>query len=143
MRTEAGPPWVRYRLLLDLEGVPQDAPKARDALADLLAAPCPFAALIMLELLAALREEAPEDPGLWYDILHAADVLSRFPKARKDPRFRDLIAVLLSKARPDGTFVPESVYLPYKAWDFGQKKEPSEWIKFAVERIQFRLQIKE
>ena len=34
-----GPPWVRYRSLLDLEGVPPDAPEARATLADLLAAP--------------------------------------------------------------------------------------------------------
>lgn len=150
--------------------------------------PCPFATLIMLELLAALREEAPRDPeaealaegseaaagvdalldcwersadrhpymffmgtdfrklkapGLWYDILHVADVLSRYPKARSDPRFLDMLGVLRSKARPDGTFVPESVYQPYKAWDFGQKKEPSPWIKFTVERIHLRLRMKE
>ena len=142
----------------------------------------------MLELLAALREESPEDtearslaegpeadagvealldcwersearhpymffmgtdfrklkaPGLWYDILHVADVLSRFPKALRDPRFRDLVSVLRSKAQADGSFVPESVYLPYKAWDFGQKKEPSPWIRFTVERIHLRLQMKE
>ncbi|HSV56741.1 MAG TPA: hypothetical protein VLH39_06505, partial [Magnetospirillaceae bacterium] len=146
--------------------------------------PCPFATLIMLELLAALREEAPENsearnpaegpeaatgiealldcwersgerhpymffmgtdfrklkaPGLWYDIIHVTDVLSRFPRARKDPRFRDMLSVLRAKARPDGTFVPESVYQPYKAWDFGQKKEASPWIALAVERILLRL----
>ncbi len=145
--------------------------------------PCPFATLILLELLAAFREEAPGDPeaealaegseaaagvealldcweksgdrhpymffmgkdfrklkapGLWYDILHVADVLSRFPKARGDPRFRDMLSVVRSKARPDGTFVPESVYQPYKAWDFGQKKEPSPWLAVAVERIEAR-----
>lgn len=145
--------------------------------------PCPFATLIMLELLAALREEAPGDPeaealaegtqaaagvealldcwersesrhpymffmgtdfrklkapGLWYDILHVADVLSRFPKARGDPRFRNMLSVVRSKARPDGAFVPESVYQPYKAWDFGQKKEASPWIDLVVERIEAR-----
>ena len=145
--------------------------------------PCPFATLIMLELLAALREEAPGDseakalsegpgayagveallaaweqsaarhpymffmgtdfrklkaPGLWYDILHVADVLSRFPRARGDTRFRDMLGVLRAKARPDGSFVPESVYQPYKAWDFGQKKEPSPWIGLVVARIEAR-----
>ena len=146
--------------------------------------PCPFATLILLELLASLREEAPADPeaqdlaegpeadagiealldcwersearhpymffmgtdfrklkapGLWYDILHVADVLSRFPKAREDPRFLDMLGVLRSKARPDGTFVPESVYQPYKAWDFGQKKEASPWIGLVVERVEARM----
>ncbi len=146
--------------------------------------PCPFATLIMLELLAALREEAPGDPeakalsegpgadagvealldcwersgerhpymffmgtdfrklkapGLWYDILHVTDVLSRFPKARRDPRFRDMLEVLRAKAGPDGSFVPESAYQPYKAWDFGQKKAASPWIGLAVERILLRL----
>lgn len=142
--------------------------------------PCPFATLSMLELLAALREENPDDeeaselasgsaarsglealldcwsgsgerhpymffmgtdfrklkaPCLWYDILHVADVFSRFPAALPDPRFRAMLDAIRSKARPDGTFVPESVYLPYKAWDFGQKKEPSPWLEFLVARI--------
>jgi len=146
--------------------------------------PCPFATLILLELLASLREEAPADPeardlaegpeadagiealldswarsaerhpymfymgtdfrklkapGLWYDILHVSDVLSRFPKARGDPRFLDMLGVLRSKARPDGTFVPESAYQPYKAWDFGQKKEASPWIGLAIARIEARM----
>jgi hypothetical protein len=146
--------------------------------------PCPFATLIMLELLAALREEAPEDPeardlaegpeaaagiealldcwersgerhpymffmgtdfrklkapGLWYDILHVTDVLSRFPKARTDPRFRDMVSAVRIKARPDGSFVPESVYQPYKAWDFGQKKENSPWIGLVVARMEARM----
>lgn len=145
--------------------------------------PCPFATLILLELLAALREEAPEDPearawvegpeaaagvealldcwersearhpymffmgtdfrklkapGLWYDILHVTDVLSRLPKARGDPRLRDMLSVVRAKARPDGTFVPESVFQPYKGWDFGQKKEASPWIGLMVERIEAR-----
>jgi hypothetical protein len=44
-----------------------------------------------------------------------------------------------AKARPDGSFLPESVYQPYKAWDFGQKKDGSPWIEFLVERIERRL----
>lgn len=146
--------------------------------------PCPFATLIMLELLAVLREEAPGDaelvalsdgpaaaagieallscwersetwhpyifymgtdfrklkaPGLWYDILHTADVLSRFPEARADPRFREMSDTLRSKRRPDGAFAPESVYQPYKAWDFGQKKEGSPWIELVASRIESRM----
>jgi len=71
-------------------------------------------------------------PGLWYDILHVADVLSRYPKTHTDTRFRTMLDIILSKATPDGEFVPESVYQPYKAWDFGQKKEASPWLEYKV-----------
>lgn len=78
-------------------------------------------------------------PFLWYDILHVVDVLSRYPRARRDPRFLEMLEVVESKAKPDGSFVPESVYSPYSAWDFGQKKGASPWIEFLVARIRKRL----
>lgn len=78
-------------------------------------------------------------PFLWYDILHVVDVLSRYPRARRDPRFLEMLEVVESKAQADGSFAAESVYAPYKAWDFGQKKEDSPWIEFLVARIRLRL----
>lgn len=79
----------------------------------------------------------PKLPWLWYDILHVAEVLSRCPGAKEDPRFADMLRVLDAASTPEG-FVPASAYLAYKAWDFGQKKSPSEWLGFARARIAAR-----
>lgn len=77
-------------------------------------------------------------PPIWYDIVAVLDVLSRFPFARDDPRMRDMLAVLAAKQRPDGLFVPESVYMACKGWDCGQKKEPSMLLTFYCLRIAAR-----
>lgn len=77
-------------------------------------------------------------PCLWYDILHVADALSQFPLALGDPRFEEMAALIESKADAYGRFVPESVYKPYAAWDFGQKKSASPWLGFMVARIRRR-----
>jgi hypothetical protein len=66
-------------------------------------------------------------PLVWYDILHVAEVLSRFDKARNDPRFRDIISVLAAKAGPHDRLAPESIWQDYRDWEFGQKKVPSRW----------------
>jgi len=76
----------------------------------------------------------PKLPWLWYDIVHVADVLSRRPGIGKDERFKDMLATLDAASGPAG-FVPASIYLAFKGWDFGQKKEPSEWLGFARARI--------
>ncbi len=81
-------------------------------------------------------------PLIWYDILHVLDVLSQFKQAKEEPEYQDMLSVLLSKAGPDGCFVPESVYLAYKDWDFGQKKIPSRWLTLLVCRIMSRSDIK-
>jgi hypothetical protein len=78
-------------------------------------------------------------PLLWYDILHVTDVLSCFEVARADTRFLDMLGVLRAKRLEDGSYIPESTYQPYKAWDFGQKKTGSPWIGFIVRRIERRL----
>jgi len=78
-------------------------------------------------------------PLLWYDILHVLDVLSRFPVARQDRRFMEMLEVVHGKRGKDGLYTPESVYQPYRAWDFGQKKVPSPWITFIIKRIENRL----
>jgi hypothetical protein len=74
-------------------------------------------------------------PLIWYDILHVADVLSHFPRVMKERAYQDMVSVIRSKATVDGRFIPESVYMPYKDWDFGQKKEPSRWLTFLACRI--------
>jgi hypothetical protein len=80
-------------------------------------------------------------PLIWYDILHVLDVLSAFPGVIKDSRFQAMLETALQKMTPDRTFIPESIYLPYKNWDFGQKKDPSRWITFLMYRIMQRAEI--
>ncbi len=78
-------------------------------------------------------------PFIWYDILHVTDVLSRFPFARRDPRLREMVEVILSKQDDQGCFRPESVWMAWKRWEFGQKKAPSPWITLLALRVTKRI----
>ena len=69
-------------------------------------------------------------PALWYDILNVADCLSHFESARRDQRFKEMLDIIESKANSDDQFIPESVYQKCKEWDFGQKKQPSQWLTY-------------
>jgi len=74
-------------------------------------------------------------PLIWYDLLHVLDVLSRFPWVTGDPRLREMLEVLVDKADEFGRFTPESVWTPWKDWEFGQKREPSRWATLLAWRI--------
>ena len=74
-------------------------------------------------------------PFVWYDILHVVTVLSRFPWTHADRRFGQMVDIIYSKADDKGRFIPESVWMAYKAFDFGQKKTPSPTLTLVVERI--------
>ena len=74
-------------------------------------------------------------PLVWYDLIHVLDVLSRFEWLRKDKRLLAMLAVLRSKADPQGHFTVESAWTAWKDWEFGQKKEPSRWLTFLAWRI--------
>jgi len=78
-------------------------------------------------------------PFIWYDILHVADVLSRFPFAQKDERFREMVDMILDQADQNGRYTPTSMYRAWKGWSFANKKEPSAWLTFLVLRIQKRM----
>lgn len=78
-------------------------------------------------------------PFIWYDIVHVMDVLSQFPAARTDPRFNEMLVVVTTKADAQGFYTPESAWQAWAAWDFGQKKLPSPWLTFCIERIKTRL----
>lgn len=71
-------------------------------------------------------------PLVWYDILHVATVLSRFPGFRRDPRSKDLLAILQGKLSADGLCTPESVWQAWKDWEFSRKQSPSRWLTFLV-----------
>lgn len=80
-------------------------------------------------------------PFIWYDILHLAEILSRFPMVRKDERFLDILERIDERQGPQGRYVPGSVWTTWSGWDFCQKKEASRWITFAVLRIHQRVGI--
>lgn len=78
-------------------------------------------------------------PFVWYDVLSVADTLSLCPWTHDDARFRDMLSVIESKRGAQGRFTPESVWTSWKGWDFTQKKEPSRWVTFVVERLHRRV----
>jgi len=78
-------------------------------------------------------------PLIWYDILHVLDVLTRFPWLRDDPRLQEMATLVVEKADADNRFKPESIWMAWKGWDFGQKRTPSRWLTLLVVRMLDRL----
>ncbi len=78
-------------------------------------------------------------PFVWYDILHVADVLSRYPFAHADPRFGEMVAAITAQADAQGRYTAGSMYQAWKGWSFADKKQPSPWLTFLVLRIQARV----
>jgi hypothetical protein len=74
-------------------------------------------------------------PFIWYDILHVANVLSRFPFTRDDPRFIEMLNTITTQADGHGRYQAGSAYLAWKGWSFADKKNPSPWLTFLVLRI--------
>ncbi len=74
-------------------------------------------------------------PLVWYDILHVLDVLGQFPWLQKDARRREMQAVVKAQADAQGRFTPESIWTTWKAWEFGQKREPSRWLTLLAQRV--------
>ena len=74
-------------------------------------------------------------PSGWYDIVSVAGVLSKFSFVRNDPRFLEIIDLIRRKQNDEGFFVPESVYLKFSDWDFGQKKHPSAYLTYLCLQI--------
>ena len=69
-----------------------------------------------------------------YGILRVLDVLSLFPYACQSDVFFKMLDFVKQKA-VNGKYSAESVVKAYSKFDFGQKKSPSRWITFLVERI--------
>ena len=53
----------------------------------------------------------------------------------KTQAFRELAAVSLLDFTINGVFIPKSVYLYFKDYSFGQKKESSPWMTLFLSRI--------
>jgi hypothetical protein len=77
-------------------------------------------------------------PFIWYDLLHVVEVLSQVWSIREDWRLQEMFALIKSKETAAG-YIPESVYQPYKEWDFGQKKYPSTWMNERIQQMESRL----
>ena len=78
-------------------------------------------------------------PYVWYDILHVADVLSRCSFVHDDPRFLEMLVEITNQADEHGRYTATSMYMAWKGWSFANKKEPSAWLTFLVERIKRRM----
>jgi len=74
-------------------------------------------------------------PFIWYDLLHMVFVLSQVKEVTCDQRFQEMYSIIKGRETEAG-FIPESVYQPWKEWDFGQKKQPSEGMTYWVRRIE-------
>jgi hypothetical protein len=74
-------------------------------------------------------------PFVWYDILHVAEVLSRYPVVYSDVRYENLINRLKSAMDENGRVTAESMYMAWRGWSFADKKKPSPWLSFLVFRI--------
>ena len=74
-------------------------------------------------------------PEVWFDILHVLDVVSRSSTKVNDHRINEMIEIVESKRTSSGRFIPESVWMAWKGWEFGQKKEPSCWLTLQVLKI--------
>jgi hypothetical protein len=78
-------------------------------------------------------------PYVWYNILHAVEVLSRFMEVHGDPRFQEMVHAITEQADNQGRYTANSMYMAWKGWSFANKKEPSPWLTFLVLRIQQRI----
>jgi hypothetical protein len=74
-------------------------------------------------------------PFVWYNALYLADVLTRFEFLRGNELVRELVDWIEAAPDENGRFKPTSIFMPYRSWDFGNKKEPSPWITFLCHRI--------
>jgi len=46
-----------------------------------------------------------------------------------------MLEVIKNKADQDGKYTSESIWMDWKGWEFGLKKEPSKWITLTALRI--------
>jgi hypothetical protein len=74
-------------------------------------------------------------PYVWYDILHVAEVLSRFRLVHGDKRMYEMVAEIMDQADEEGRFKANSMYRSWQGWSFADKKRPSPWLTFLCCRI--------
>lgn len=74
-------------------------------------------------------------PYVYFDILHVLEALSRYPFVHADARFKEILAAVTSQADGLGRCTAGSMYQSWKGWSFADKKTPSPWLTFLVQRI--------
>lgn len=74
-------------------------------------------------------------PYVWYNALYLGEVLSRFSFLKGHPLVAEIVDWIESSMDEQGRVKPTSIFMPYKSWDFGNKKEHSPWITFLCHRI--------
>jgi len=74
-------------------------------------------------------------PNLWFEIIHVLRVLSKYEYARKQNAYSMMVDIVINKQQENGGFIPESIYMAYKSWDFGQKKTSSSSLTYAIWEI--------
>ena len=74
-------------------------------------------------------------PNLWFDIIHVLRVLSCYDYAKKSDEFNEMAEIVVNKQLATGGFTPESVYMAWKGWDFGQKKVVSESLTYQIYKL--------
>lgn len=77
-------------------------------------------------------------PAIKYGILRVLDVLSLYPYAVNTEGFNDMLQFAQQKSI-DCKYFAESIVKSYGEFDFGQKKQPSRWITFIINRIEKRI----
>jgi len=77
-------------------------------------------------------------PAVTYGILRVLDVLSLFPYALSSRSFINMMDYVRERSI-NGLYYAESIVKFYSDFDFGQKKEPSRWITFLINRIEKRI----
>ena len=78
-------------------------------------------------------------PLVWYDLLHVMDVLSQIPEICDEKPVQEMAEIIERKGDPEGRFMAESIWMDWRAWEFGQKREPSRWVTFLARRILDRI----
>jgi len=78
--------------------------------------PCPIANVYALKALAQMP-------------------VSRFPFVAADSRFQEMVKTIAAQADPQGHYTAASMYQTWKGWSFADKKNPSPWLTFLVQRI--------
>ena len=79
-------------------------------------------------------------PFVWYDVLHVLEVLTRFPDVAGAARLRPMVDAAVDETAPGGRLRAGSVWMAYKSFDFGQKREPSPTITFLLARVLRRME---
>ena len=74
-------------------------------------------------------------PNIWFDVVHVVGVLSHYEYAAKSKEFGEMAAIIADKQQVSGGFIPESVYMAYKQYDFGQKKTESDTLTYIIYNI--------